>query len=76
MSIVLTMAAKFIQSSHQNGMPAMTRARNRMDTTITIRQRRTTVGTIHDLSYAGSLPHRVLVAFKAAIPTRNIRVNR
>lgn len=72
MSSMLTMAAKFIQSSHQKGIPAMARARKRMDTIMTIRQRRTIVGAIHDLSYEGSLPHSLLVTFKVAASTRNI----
>lgn len=72
---MLTMAAKFIQSSHQKGMPAMARARKRMKTTMTIRQRRTMVGKIHESSYAGSLPHRLLVTFKVAVTTRERRVS-
>lgn len=70
------MATKFIQSSHQKGMPAMTRARMRMATTMTVRQSRTMAGTIHESSNAGFTPHRLLVTFVAAVPARKVTVSK
>lgn len=69
---MLTIAAKFIQSSHQKGMSTMARARKRMATTTTMKQSKTMAGKIHDSSTAGLTPHKLLVTFVAAVTNRKI----
>jgi nitrate/nitrite-specific signal transduction histidine kinase len=64
---LLTMATKFIQSSHQKGMSTMARARKRNATTAIIKERRTIAGVIHDSLISGLTPHKVLVIFVAAV---------
>lgn len=61
------MEIKLIQSSHQNGISTIARARTRSPTTTIMRHNRTIVGTIHDSSSAGITPHILLVTFCAAM---------
>lgn len=64
--MLLTAAAKFIQSSHQKGILAMSRESMRIETTTSMRHSTAMSRTNHDMSVAGSMPHSVFVTFVAA----------